>query len=238
MDTVYDLLLFNQHVRINMAVLALREILVDRFAVRKAMTVLALRHRRMGTFVTVYARQLSMFCCGLAQAISNVTVAGSTEGNRGPFRRHNVARLMGVMAGQAICGLLSFLVRLMAFRTVRNSTVHIVTEGAGALCMLALIFIDPFDFLFMTGAALGFGILRQFKRCNRHMRIGVKAKTVIQLEMRRAFMTAGTLGNAICTVWKMFHMTVKTGDFRLVLSAIAGYFLGLLGVTFNAVCHL
>ena len=238
MDTVYDLLLFNQHVRINMAVLALREILMDRFAVRKAMTVLALRHRRMGTFVTVYARQLSMFCCGLAQAISNVTVAGSTEGNRGPFRRHNVARLMGVMAGQAICGLLSFLVRLMAFRTVRNSTVHIVTEGAGALCMLALIFIDPFDFLLMTGTAFGFCILRQLERGNRHMGVGVTAKTVFQLEMRRAFMAAGALRNPVGAVREMFHMTIETGDFRLVLSAIAGYFLGLLGMALNAVRHL
>ena len=144
----------------------------------------------MGSLVTVNARQLAMFSSGFAETFGNIVVAGTTEGNRRVFRRHDFQRHMGIVAGQTIRRLLPVLMGFMAFGALGDPAVNIMAEGAGVLCMLARVFVDPFDFLLMTGAALGFGVLRQFEGRNGHMGVGMTAKAIFQLKMCRAFMAA------------------------------------------------
>lgn len=51
-------------------------------------------------------------------------------------------------------------------------------------------------------------------------------------------MAAGTFRDAVLAVGKVFHVTVKTGDFRLMFSSVASDPLRLLGMAFYAVCRL
>ncbi len=106
--------------------------------------------------------------------------------------------------------------------------------------MLALVFGHPLDFLCMAGAAFRLGVIRQLQRSDGHMGVGMTAHAILKLEMRsvRIIMAAGTFRDEVLAIGKVFHMAIKTGDFRLMFSSVAGDPLRLLGVTFGAVRHL
>ncbi|MEJ2690503.1 MAG: hypothetical protein P8130_11245 [Deltaproteobacteria bacterium] len=166
-----------------MAVHALGEFLVNCVTMRKTVAVLTFWNGRMLAFMAVNTSQLAMFGGGFTQIIGNISVAGTTEGNRRIFGRHNVERFMGVMAGNTIGGFLALFMGFMAFRAIGDPTVNVMTEGAGLFGMFAFIFGYPLDFLFMTGAAFGLGVLRQLKRSDGHMGVGMAAKTIFKCEM-------------------------------------------------------
>lgn len=226
--------------RIDVAVHAFRKFLVDRVAMGQTVTVLTLGNRRMLSFVAVNAVQLAVFGCGFAQLVGNIPVTGAAESNRGIFRGNDSERFMRIMTGQAIGGLLTFFMGLMAFRAVRDPAMHIMTEGTGLFGMLALVFGNPLKFLCMTGAAFGLGVLRKFKRSDGHVGVCMTTHTILELEMGsvRIIMAAGTFGNKVFAVGKMLDVTIKAGNFGLMLSPVGGNPLRLLIMAFYAIRHL
>ena len=88
--------------------------------------------------------------------------------------------------------------------------------------MFAGILVDPLQFLLMAGAALFFGGLRQLKRSNGHMGVGMTTEAVFQLEVGCAFMASRTLRYAVGAVGKVLHVAVEAGNFRFVFTAVGG----------------
>ena len=112
-----------------MAVQTIREILMDGLAMGQTVATLALGNCRMFALMAVSAGQLAMFGGRFCKICGDFIVTGTAEGDRSVFRGYDIARHMRVMAGQTIVHLLSFHVRLMALRAVRDETVFVMAEG-------------------------------------------------------------------------------------------------------------
>lgn len=221
-----------------MAVQALRESLVNNLAVGRSMATLTFRYCRVLSLVAVHAIQLAVLGSGFGEVVRHIAVTGTAEFHRRILGRHDVARLMRIMADQAILHFLTFHVRLVTLGAVGDEAVLVMAESTRLFGMFARVFVDKLQFFFMAGAAFALRRIRQNKRGDRHMGIGVAAEAVRQLKMRRVAVAVAARAkrNEVRAVRQMLHMTIEAGDFRLVFAAIGGNFRRLFFMAFDAIC--
>jgi hypothetical protein len=214
--------LFDEKMRIHMAVKTVWHFLVHHLRMWLSMAFLALRHIWMLAAMAESAGEcLVLGLCFLHQ-FANFTMTWDTEC---PWRGLGSVDLQGMMswmASQAIWGHLARGMGLMAIGAVRDLAVDLVAEGTGLLRMGACIVGKILSRALMACKTRLLDISCQVKDKG-FMRIGMAGKAIFQFKMGLPLMAHGALGDDIFSPWWMLLVTIKTRNHSLVLTTIAGY---------------